>query len=182
MSDKVPAPSEGNPLFHQSEDDLKRLLIAAIRKFYRRDRALIKHNVYEVTITHRLAVYIENELRDPGDSMCHVDLEYDKDMEQAKELVPGEDGKRPDIIMHTRRSNAHNQLIVELKKNTAVRDNDDDDRKLRGATDPNHHFRFTLGAHLNFKRRACICTWYSDGEQREKEVISPMNKDGVQHG
>ena len=162
-----------------TENDIEQILLAAIRELYKRDRGLIEHGVHEVAITHRLAIYIEDALRKSGDSESHVDIEYNKNMRKQKELVLGEGGKRPDIIIHKRQSNKHNQLIVELKKNKSIEEGDDDDRKLKGATEPTHTFQFTLGVYLNLKPDQCICTFYSKGRQTKEETVTPASGEGL---
>lgn len=155
-------------------DKLKELVRAAIDKLYQRDGDLIRRDVHEVTIAHRLAVYIEDTLRETGKDRYHVDIEYNKNMKRPKDLAPNEGGKRPDIIVHVRESNDHNLLIIEIKKDEAVQFGDADDRKLKGATLQKHSYRFTLGVYLNLKSRQFICTWYEGGKQAD-EIEQPVH-------
>ena len=65
--------------------------------------------IYEPTICHRIAVYLE-----PRFYRHHVDCEYNKDGYDAKRNLSGSK-IRPDIIIHRRRKPI-NLAVFELKK------------------------------------------------------------------
>lgn len=57
----------------------------AVDQLYRKDSSLIRRKAREVTISHRLAVYLEQLLRDRGESSYDVDIEYNRNMAGTEE-------------------------------------------------------------------------------------------------
>jgi len=90
--------------------DAKEKIREAVREFKALDRAaLLKVNVYEPAISHRIAVYLGNLFRE-----LNVDCEYNRNLLTAKKNTNG-DKIRPDIIIH-RRLSPNNCIIFEIKK------------------------------------------------------------------
>ncbi len=131
--------------------DVKEKIREAVREFEALDHdALLKVNVYEPTISHRIAVYLENLFRE-----MNVDYQYSQSLATAKKS--GADNKiRPDIIIHKRLS-PDNCVIIEIKKggrgSTAARL---DIKKLENAVAGN--LGYDLGVFIGvLKRRIDIC-------------------------
>jgi len=83
----------------------------ALKLFIAKDKqALLRVDIYEPTISHRIAVYLE-ELFPEFD----IDCEYNKTLLGKKKDMNGKK-IRPDIIIHTRMTNVANSVIVEIKK------------------------------------------------------------------
>ena len=92
---------------------------AAFRRFLEKDSYLLTAKANERSITHRFAMYIEEQF--PG---FNVDCEYNRDGMESKRLetfkrpVDSADEKGvtvyPDIIVH-HRGTANNLLVVEAK-------------------------------------------------------------------
>lgn len=113
---------------------------AAITRLLESDTHLLRVNVNERSITHRLASYLQEEFGD-----WDVDCEYNRNREDTKELrVPGDleisvcnvqtdDTEArtvfPDIIVH-RRGTDENLLVIEVKKTTSRVSSDFDLWKL----------------------------------------------------
>lgn len=121
-----------------TEAEVKRKTEEAIEKFLNRDSYLLEANVSERAITHRLAVYLEEQFPSPE---WHVDCEYNKNGLDSKmiEMYEWESGEKvgtrrrvfPDIIVH-RRNTKNNLLIIEVKKGRNITTRDQFDRfKLR---------------------------------------------------
>lgn len=131
----------------------------------------------ERAIAHRLAFYLEDELRKAGlvrdDGPLSVDCEYDRHFDAYKMLeapdkfrkivkeakrraytVPNKPGYfrfsvAPDIIVHKPRTDALNLLIIELKKVSNKEGSDYDDLKLTLFTTPKPlGFGYRLGARV----------------------------------
>lgn len=104
----------------------------AIVQLEERDTDLAKADVREETISHRLAVYIEQLITTkPGFTDVAVDVEYnrhrhlDKELndmtEQCAEHNPNKTERvQPDIVVHLRTGKdeevEHNYLVVEVKR------------------------------------------------------------------
>ena len=131
--------------------DAKEKIREAVREFKALDRAaLLKVNVYEPTISHRIAVYLGNLFRE-----LNVDCEYNRNLLTAKKNTNG-DKIRPDIIIH-RRLSPNNCIIFEIKK--GGKDSQKaitDIRKLEDAVAGN--LGYDLGVFIGIlKRRIDIC-------------------------
>lgn len=94
------------------QEILKEKVRNSLREFRHEKPYLYKIGIYEPTISHRIALYLEKEFR--GESYF-VDCEYSKNLGKKK---MSDDGVhiRPDIIVHKRDSELDNLIIIELKK------------------------------------------------------------------
>ena len=106
-------------LLSVESDGVGRKLVSAVNKLLRDDAFLLSKDAHERSITHRLAVYLEDEFPD-----WNVDCEYNRDGHDPKR-VGFEAGKQdeskgegslvyPDIIVH-HRGQRDNLLVVEVK-------------------------------------------------------------------
>lgn len=125
-------------------DDLTKIEIVeklnkSLDKLYIKDWYLFNYNVHEISITHKLAEYLQDEFSD-----YDVDCEYNRDITNTvgdsikqiyqiikKEIGDYEKFKKieekieyisrniyPDIIVHKRGTNNHNLLAIEaIKRN-----------------------------------------------------------------
>lgn len=84
----------------------------ALKLFIAKDKQGLLHvDIYEPTISHRIAVYLEDLF--PG---FDIDCEYNKTLLGKKKDMNGKK-IRPDIIIHKRMTNEANNVILEIKKN-----------------------------------------------------------------
>ena len=120
-----------------SDIDVQDAIIDSLRQLYEHDIHLIKNDANERSITHRLAVYLEQHSLFHG---WHIDCEYNRNQSDIKRLrrcstakVPTDDLNAqtvyPDIIVH-RRGTHNNLLVIEAKKSDAE-SSDKDIEKLR---------------------------------------------------
>lgn len=125
-------------------------LKSAIGELLRNDLDLLRLDVNERSITHKLAGYLQKGFPD-----WDVDCEYNRNHDQVKQLrfpqgqvrPDDTDAKTvfPDIIVHKRNSDG-NLLVIEVKKTTNPENGDYDSEKLRA-------FRSELGyKHAAFVR------------------------------
>lgn len=156
--------------------DWEPILIQAVDILYERDSALFDRDVHEVAISHRLAIYLEQILREKkllGD--CSVDLEYNRNLSDPKHLSQNRKktnpmSERPDILVHERGNHKKNLLIVEIKTKGSPR-NDSDDEKLKGATSPHREYKYGCGLFLSLNTEFVSYSWYSKGEQRKTVLV-----------
>ena len=103
-----------------SADAVREGLLAALRTFGLRDSYLLRHDLHERTLTHKLAEYIQPLFPD-----WNVDCEYNRDGHDPKRVriaapapLHEDEGSNvfPDIIIHRRGTNEYNILVLEAKK------------------------------------------------------------------
>jgi len=108
-------------------------------KFLERDFDLLAFRVHERTVTHRIAVYLEEEFQN-----WHVDCEYNR---QGIGGDPKDDwigGRRfPDIIVH-RRGFDDNLLVIEAKPAWASKKSQEIDRGKLAAIAEKYGYQFAF--------------------------------------
>jgi hypothetical protein len=98
-------------------------LSAALSDVVTKDRDLLTLHAHELALVHRFGVYLEAHLQPVlRQDRLTVDLDYDRHGDLSKLLPPrpdrdGDRRFRPDLIVHRRRVDTHNLLVVEWKKN-----------------------------------------------------------------
>ena len=110
-------------------------LAKALTCLFKGDKKLFEINVNERSITHRLALYLQDLYQD-----WNVDCEYNRDKHDPKELeLPDLEPNNkdtdaqtvfPDIIIHKRCSDK-NYLVIEAKKTSSSVSKDTDIKKLK---------------------------------------------------
>ena len=113
---------------------IKENLETALNELVDKDKFILQVDINERSITHRLAVYLEN-LFPEWDIDCEYNRNHDdvKRLQLAPENVLSNDtqGKSvyPDIIIHKRNTD-ENLLIIEMKKSTNRETSDFDIKKI----------------------------------------------------
>jgi hypothetical protein len=153
-------------------DRIKRRVLTAIEILRIKDQYLLKHDINERSLTHKLAEHLQYVI---GDSLT-VDCKFNKSIENPKSIKILEsrlnllrpnrennlcdgDGEiyrvvsvYPDIIVHRRGDNLHNKLVIEVKKTSNTCGNDYDIEKLRSYTDTSfmEGLHYEWGAFIKF--------------------------------
>jgi hypothetical protein len=114
---------------------IEKALNEALELLLRADEGILRVDINERTISHRLALYLEPYF--PG---WNIDCEYNRNHDDPKRLdiqrrdVRSDDTQAttvfPDIIVHRRGTN-ENLLVIEMKKTTSQEDDSYDLGKLR---------------------------------------------------
>jgi hypothetical protein len=117
-----------------STEEIEIKMDAAISRLLEEDKFLLQNDLNERTITHRLAMYLQDLFPD-----WNVDCEYNRHHDKPKRLhflvgnTQRDDTQAstvfPDIIVHHRNTD-ENLLVVEIKKSTNPLPMDDDLAKL----------------------------------------------------
>lgn len=153
--------------------ELQNKVKVALKKFLSEDKFLLKKNLNERTITHKLAEYLQKEF-----SHWNVDIEYNRNIDKVKKLhVHGTNETTwgnsdaqtifPDIIIHNRGNNKNNLLIIEAKKsNNPDQGNFDKEKLIELAKSP---FLYKFGLFILFSiepnsNRKHQLDWYSRGK------------------
>lgn len=153
----------------QELKDLKNKVTYAVNQFLAEVPNLLKLDVHEQSISHRIAVYLE-----PLFKGWNVDCEYNKHLESSKKMdlseinpddhkscgcevckknIDGEDIKlenrlfRPDILVHQRGTDEGNLIAIELKKEKECFF---DQAKLNALTSLDDDYRYALGVNIYF--------------------------------
>ncbi len=136
------------------------LIKCAIYNFITNDwPELMKLDVHEVTMAHRIGVYLEEKFRE-----YNIDLEYNRDKANVKRNMNGSN-VRPDIIIHKRNSD-NNLCIFEIKKNSIdSKDAKNDIKKLKNEV---KKYNYKLGVFLGITAHRINICWI---ERNSKEII-----------
>jgi hypothetical protein len=170
-------------------DVVNQKLTEALREVLDNDQHLLKYDINEPAISHRLAVYLDSKF--PG---FNVDCEYNGNIDadsgrkyihilkrRAKQLGILKEGEEeqeflyrcvlPDIIVHKRGHNGseNNLLIIEVKKSSNSNKGDWDAEKLSRFTSSEYEnsFNYRYGVFVKFtveKELNYSIQWYQNGQ------------------
>lgn len=172
---------------------IKQILQVCINKLFEQDGDLLRFDVSERAITHKLAEYLQQEI-----PQLNVDCEYNRNRKAGEysaknvlflkdrvkallERIGDEDitdllttvSTFPDIIVHRRGTNDENLLVVEVKKRESLRlvDRKYDYEKLVAFTENRYnryHFKYgvflLLTTHDNWQTEPEF-QWFVQGRQ-----------------
>lgn len=130
-------------------EKVKKHVNKALKQFLKKDIFLLRNNLNERTISHKLAEYLQEEFPD-----WNVDREYNRKFGKIKKLRPktiqseDTDAKTvyPDIIIHHRNSD-DNLLIIEIKKNASKSDKENDIDKITRFIE---EYKYSYGLFIDF--------------------------------
>lgn len=138
-----------------SQKDIHQRVQRAIERLRLYDAELLRIDCNERSITHRLAMYLQDEFEGWG-----VDCEYNRDqhapdhvkrLTSLLESIPSDnaDAKTvfPDIIVHHRET-SDNLLVIEVKKSRNPEPDTRDKQKLK-AFKEELHYRYALFLRFN---------------------------------
>jgi len=136
----------------------------------------LDRKLYEVSINHRLAYYIEREIKKNILKKYHVDLEYNRYYYTVKKVLINKKQKaiRPDILVHSRRDNKikpQHYLAIEAKKGKI---SIYDEKKLKGLISYHlFHYMFGLGISYCYNPN-CVTgrLYYFNGKEIINEEIN----------
>ena len=143
----------------------------AKNEFLEKEKAIIKNDTNERTLTQRLAFYLELQLRkNIKYENYSVDCEYNRKEEDIKRLKFGKNTDKkeiyPDIIVYQRKIK-NNLIAIEMKKTTSRNtDKIKDIEKLEALTDRKNDYHYTLGIYfeLDITDNNNIINFFVDGE------------------
>lgn len=124
---------------------IKSWIEQSLRDLFRsNDNRLIERKLKEECINHRFAFYLERNRPDQY-AEYYIDLEYDKNASEKKSISLNGVPKyiRPDILIHRRTDNIHDNLIaLECKKGYLT---PNDKNKLKGLKGNGYNYQICLG-------------------------------------
>ncbi len=155
-------------------EDIKKLINVALEKFYKNERDLIEINNQENMVSERCTVFhIGNYMKNKMSTLekfqwADLDCEYNRNMDDPKML---NDDRRfiPDLIIHRRRSNENNLLVIEFKKKNADPQNKNVDRnKLMYLTNQEETFKYNFGLFVELGSHKVSVEVYQEGKMRKE--------------
>jgi viroplasmin and RNaseH domain-containing protein len=159
------------------KSEIKNKVNCAIKTLKERDYFLIKYRLHEETLSHRLAVYLENIFPKEYDVDCEynkkIDVQIDKveDKSVRKNIQSSGSTRtiRPDITIHKRGRNNRkaNLLVIQLKKKENLQGRDKDEDALRELTKQDGKYRYQYGLFLDIDNDTSKITprWFENGEE-----------------
>ena len=146
-----------NPKDEVKFEDIKKLVNASLEKFYKNDRDLIEMSNEEDMISEQCMVfhigsYMKNNrnMNDP------------KMMRSDRKIIP-------DLVIHRRRSNRNNLLVIEFKKkNAETYDKENDRNKLMYLTDQKEDFKYNFGLFVELGSHEVYVEVYQEGNLQTK--------------
>jgi hypothetical protein len=149
-------------------------VVAALGEFYARETWLLDNDLGERTLTHRLAVHLEQQF-EGWDVDCNYDRLGERTLRLPKGTIVSTDdrlGKSifPDIVVH-HRTVPENLLAIEVRKATNHQPPEHDQHKLRAMTDPHLWFASRIGIYLVLGKSSAVSDVYVGG------VIEPALSD-----
>ena len=132
-----------------TKDELERIVKISLKKLRSLDKKLLEIKVNERTITHKLAVYLQQNFPE-----FNVDCEYNriedivKKIELPKDRINWDDTEAkivfPDIIIHKRGIQEDNLLVIEVKKSSNINSGDLDRMKLHTFLQEPYNYAYGL--------------------------------------
>ena len=156
-----------------TKDELERIVKFSLKKLRSLDKKLLEIKVNERTITHKLAVYLQQNFPE-----FNVDCEYNRDEgneidDLVKKLklptnkVSWDDTEAktvfPDIIVHNRGTQEQNLLVIEVKKSSSSLSGKVDRNKLIAFTKDHYNYKFGLFLKINLVNENDYFEWYIGG-------------------
>lgn len=154
--------------------DLIELLPEFIRQaayqVYEKDQDLLSLNGNEQSVVFRFAIYLNDLVKDHLPAGVVLDSEYNKVGLEAKRIVvqkasdieAKEQGIRPDIILHQRKTSKANLLVIECKRGSSTDFNDFN--KLQAMTSDHNNYQYKLGCFINFAELKPEFTYFVGGD------------------
>ena len=169
INSKLNVNDKQNGVFKIKLYQIERRMKIALDMLRVNDNYLLVHDVNERSITHKLAMYLNEtfgknydvdceynrNLEDPSNSkrIRYVTMSIENKLERSKneieDLIEGlyvERSVYPDVIVHKRGTNSKNLLAIEVKKSTSRINTNYDIQKLKCYTDSNN----TEGLHYKY--------------------------------
>jgi len=150
-------------------DTIQNKMQTSLNNLKQHDNQLLEINVNERTISHKLAEYLQCEIPN-----LSVDCEYNryerlpKTLDIPKDPISWEDidskSVFPDIVIHKRKTNDYNLLVIEIKKSSNKNGHDFDKTKIRAFTRPPYNYNFGLFLEINVEGGDDIQCWCENGE------------------
>ena len=100
--------------------------------------------------------------------LADLDCEYNRNMNDPK-MMRSDRKIIPDLVIHRRRSNRNNLLVIEFKKkNAETYDKENDRNKLMYLTDQKEDFKYNFGLFVELGSHEVYMEVYQEGNLQTK--------------
>ena len=163
-----------------SWEEIEEKVNLALDIFYVKDKYLIDNDIHERSMTHKLAIYLEGLFKE-----YDVDCEYNKNISKSKKIhdieykiqeirkIEKDEYKDsvvvfPDITIHKRGNKLKNLLVIEVKKDNAIKNNKSkleeiDIFKLKAYTTEDLNYRYGIYINLKNSREKVVIKKFENG-------------------
>ncbi len=176
---------------------IKEILIHGIKEVSSHDKLLLRNALNERSIAHRLAIYLEYEVKKDN---LNVDCEYNKitnnkdSTNKMVEVTKSSDSEKtvkymhyiPDIIIHERESQNRNLLVIEMKfikkynrrKNKSENKSEKKDYEKLISYSESKSLKYCYASYIEFRKDEAYLRIYSRELKKDifKEILSYENK------
>lgn len=149
-------------------EEIKSLVDESLQEFYAKDVGLFKHKaVSERCMMFHIGWHMLKKMKStPEFYGLDLDCEYNRHLNDPKSMQ----GQLviPDLVIHSRKKDDHNILVVEFKKgNPSKIDKQKDEDKLEYFTNPNNEYAYLFGlfvelhpteAHIKLYQNGTFCS------------------------
>ena len=163
-----------------TKNEIEGIVKCCIQTLRRRDKIILDINVNERTITHKLAEYLQQHLPE-----FNVDCEYNRYEDYQKRIRNVKDRARdmsnlnsnelaeliwenkdadtiyPDIIVHKRRSQENNILVIEVKKSSNLDTGEFDKKKIEELMNRPYNYNFGLFLRIDLDGENDSLEWFT---------------------
>ena len=152
--------------------EIKQMIDLALSHLYRNDISLISRKSHERSIAFRFALYFSKlfevstlvNIKD-----IHIDLEYNRDLNEPKRTPKFPNGIVPDLLVHKRESYKKDILVIEFKtfwNSSNKKSIKTVNKKLKELTCPENKYKFQIGVlvTINSRRDQVEINYYKKGE------------------
>ena len=161
-------------------EEIEEKVNLALDTFYEKDKYLIDNDIHERSMTHKLAIYLEELFKE-----YDVDCEYNKNISESKKIhdieseiqkirkIEKDEYKDsvvvfPDITIHKRGNKLKNLLVIEVKKDNAIKNNKSkleeiDILKLKAYTTEDLNYRYGIYINLKNSREKVVIKKFENG-------------------
>ena len=143
-------------------DEIKRKVNIALSQLKTNDADLFNFGIRtpEREVSHKLGCYLQPLFND-----LNVDCEYNRHIQNVKKNQEG-NPIVPDIVIHHRKDDSNNLLVIEIKTNDDKEEIKKDINKLVLFTSKNGDFGYDYGLYMYFKApEPSIISWFKDGHE-----------------
>ena len=125
---------------------LNKIVHNSLQRLYIQDIELIQHGGMERSLSFRFGLYFNELIFEYSEfETLDVDLEYNKNGLDSKRTPRRPNGVQPDFILHKRRNNDQNMLVIEFKGWWNDTDRDIDKIKLEDFVSQDGEYEYGMG-------------------------------------